>query len=145
VIFPLEGTPVLFGSPPHMHDKPFPVYKAFTDWITDTRALSGLKLVVETLRATGYEQRTIGLVGFKSAGPYASNIFSREQYQFLLKELPAAQFVEATPIVEKIRTIKSLEEIEMLKRSGEISRLKVDAMIRMAKPESRNANSSPKW
>jgi Xaa-Pro aminopeptidase len=134
VIFPLEGTPVLFGSPPHMHDKPFPVYKAFTDWITETRALSGLKPVVETLRAMGYEQRTIGLVGFKSAGPYASNIFSREQYQFLLKELPAAQFVEATPIVEKIRTIKSPEEIEMLKRSGEISRLKVDAMIRMAKP-----------
>ena len=134
VIFPLEGTPVLFGSPPHMHDKPFPVYKAFTDWITDTRALSVLRLVVETLRAMGYEQRTIGLVGFKSAGPYASNIFSREQYQFLLKELPAAQFVEATPIVEKIRTIKSPEEIEMLKRSGEISRLKVDAMIRMAKP-----------
>ena len=134
VIFPLEGTPVLFGSPPHMHDKPFPVYKAFTDWITDTRALSGLKPVVETFRAMGCEQRTIGLVGFKSAGPYASNIFSREQYQFLLKELPAAQFVEATPIVEKIRTIKSLEEIEMLKRSGEISRLKVDAMIRMAKP-----------
>jgi Xaa-Pro aminopeptidase len=134
VIFPLEGTPVLFGSPPHMHDKPFPVYKAFTDWITETRALSGLKPVVESLRAMGYEQRTIGLVGFKSAGPYASNTFSREQYQFLLKELPAAQFIEATPIVEKIRTIKSPEEIEMLKKSGEISRLKIDAMIRMAKP-----------
>ena len=30
--------------------------------------------------------------------------------------------------------IKSLEEIEMLKKSGEISRLKIDAMINMAVP-----------
>ena len=134
VIFPLEGTPVVFASPPHMHDKPFPVYKAFSDWITETRPLSGLKPVVESLKAMGYEQGNIGLVGFKGAGPYASNTISREQYQFLLKELPTAHFIEATPILEKIRTIKSLEEIEMLKKSGEISRLKIDAMIRMARP-----------
>lgn len=133
VIFPLEGTPVLFGSPPHMYGKPFPVYRAFTDWITETRPLGGLKPIVESLKAMGYEQGNIGLVGFKGAGPYASNTISREQYQFLLKELPKANFIEATAILEKIRIIKSLEEIEMLKKSGELSRLKVDAMINMAR------------
>jgi hypothetical protein len=76
VIFPLEGTPVVFASPPHMHDKPLPVYKAFSEWITETRPLSGLKPVVESLKAMGYEQANIGLVGFKGAGPYASNISS---------------------------------------------------------------------
>jgi Xaa-Pro aminopeptidase len=132
-IFPLEGTPVVFASPPHMHDKPFPVYRAFTEWITETRPLTGLKAVVESLKAMGFEKANIGLVGFK--GAYASNTISREQYQFLLHELPNANFTEATHILEKQRMIKSLEEIEMLKKSGEISLLKIEAMIKMAVPE----------
>jgi Xaa-Pro aminopeptidase len=132
VIFPLEGTPIVFASPPHMHDKPFPVYKAFNDWITETRSLSSLKPVVDSLKAMGYEQGNIGLVGYK--GGYVSNTISWEQYQFLLKELPKAKFIEATSILETIRTIKSLEEIEMLKKSGEIARLKIDTMINMAVP-----------
>jgi Xaa-Pro aminopeptidase len=134
VIFPLEGTPVAFASPPHMHDKPFSVYKAFNDWVTETRPLAGLKPIIQTLKDMGYERSTIGLVGFKSAGPYASNTISREQYQLLKEELPRVSFIEATAILDKIRTIKSLEEIEMLKKSGEISRLKIEAMVRMAQP-----------
>ena len=131
-IFPMEGTPIVFASPPHMHEKPFPVYKAFNNWINETRPMTGLKPVVESLKAMGYEQGNIGLVGFK--GAYANNTISREEYQYLLKELPKANFIEATPILEKIRMIKSLEEIEMLKKSGQISRLKIDAMINMAVP-----------
>ena len=63
-IFPMEGIPIVFASPPHMHDKPFPVYKAFNNWITETRPMTGLKPVVESLKAMGYEQGNIGLVGF---------------------------------------------------------------------------------
>lgn len=134
VIFPLEGTPLVFATPPHMHDKPFPVYRAFNDWITETRPLAGLRPIIKSLKDMGYENGNIGLAGFKSAGPYASNTISREQYQLLLAELPRATFIEATGSLDKIRTIKSLEEIAMLKKSGEISRLKIDAMIRMARP-----------
>ena len=86
VIFPLEGTPVVFASPPHMHDKPFPVYKAFNDWITETRPMTGLKPVVESLKAMGYEQGNIGLVSFK--GGFKSNTISRQEYQFLLRNCP---------------------------------------------------------
>ena len=134
VVFPLEGTPVAFASPPHMHDKPFPVYRAFNDWITETRSLGGLKPIIEALKAAGCEKGTIGLVGFQGAGPYASNLFSREQVELLTTELPRARFVEATPLLERLRTIKGPEEIAMLKRSGEISRRKIEAMIRMARP-----------
>jgi Xaa-Pro aminopeptidase len=134
-IFPEEGTPVVFASPPHMHDKPFPVYKAFNNWITETRPMTGWKPVIETLKAIGYEQANIGLVGFK--GGYANNTISREEYQLLLRGLPKAVFTEATPLVEKARMIKSLEEIEMLKKSGEISRLKLEVMTRMAVPGTR--------
>lgn len=131
-IFPEEGVPVVFASPPHMHDKPFPVYRAFNDWVAETRPMTGLKPVIESLKAMGYEQGNIGLVGFK--GGYANNTISREEYQLLLKGLPKAVFTEATPLVEKARMIKSPEEIDMLKRSGEISRLKIEAMARMAVP-----------
>lgn len=134
LVFPFEGTPVAFASPPHMHDKPFPLYRAFNDWITETRPLGGMAPIVEALRAAGGEKGAIGLVGFQGAGPYASNLFSREQIQFLERELPRARFVEATPLLERLRTIKSPEEIALLKRSGELSRLKIDAMIRMARP-----------
>ena len=132
VIFPIEGTPVVFASPPHMHDKPFPVYKAFNNWITDTRAMSGLKAVVETLKDMGYERGNIGLVSFK--GAFKSYTISNQEYQFLLKELPETTFIEATPILDRIRMIKSPEEIAMLKKSGEIARLKIDSMIKMAVP-----------
>ena len=131
-VFPLEGIPIVFASPRHMHDKPFPLYQAFNNWITQTRPLSTLEPVIESIKAMGYEQGNIGLVGFR--GAYASNTISRDEYQFLLKELPKANFIEATPILEKIRMIKSLEEIEMLKKSGEISRMKIDAMIKTAVP-----------
>lgn len=132
VIFPLEGTPIIFASPPHMHDKPFPVYKAFNDWVTETRSLIGLKPVVESLKAMGYEEANIGLVGFK--GAFKSGTISYQEYQFLLAQLPKANFTEATSILEKIRMIKSLEEIEMLKKSGEIARQKIDSMINIAVP-----------
>ena len=132
VIFPLEHAPVVFGTPPHMHDKPFPVYKAFNSWVTETHSMSGLKPAVETLKAMGYEQSNIGLVSFK--GAFKSHTVSYQEYQFLLNELPKVNFIDATPLLDTLRMIKSLEEIEMLKKSGELSRLKVEAMISMARP-----------
>jgi Xaa-Pro aminopeptidase len=134
-IFPLEGEPMFFGTPHHMHDYPFPVYKAFSSWISETRplrSLIGSKVIIDSLKSKGYEQANIGLVSFK--GAYKSNTISYPEYQYLLKELPRATFIDATAIFEKLRLIKSPEEIEMLKKSGEISRLKVESMIRMAKP-----------
>ena len=132
VIFPLEGDPVVFVSMPHMHDKPFPVYRAFNDWVTDTRPNAGLRPVVETLKTMGFEKGNIGLVGFR--GAFRTNTILRQDYEFLSEELPEARFIEATHIIDRPRMIKSSEEIEMLKKSGEISRLKIDAMIKMAVP-----------
>lgn len=135
VIFPLWGNPLVFAAAPHFHDDPFPLYKAYNNWISETRAFTGLKPVVESLKAMGYERGNIGLVGFK--GAFNSSTISYQEYQFLLEELPKARFSEATPILERIRMTKAQEEIEMLKRSGEISRLKIDTMIKMAVPEMR--------
>ena len=72
----------------------------------------------------------MGLVSFK--GAFKSHTISYQEHEFLLAELPRVKFVDATPLLDSLRLIKSPEEIEMLKRSGEISRLKVEAMIHMA-------------
>jgi Xaa-Pro aminopeptidase len=132
VIFPLQGAPVVFGTPPHMHDKPFPVYKAFNDWVSETQSMSGLQAVLDALKAMGYEQKNIGLVSFK--GAWKSGTISYQEYQTLISQLPKAHFVEATALLDRVRLIKSKEEIEMLKRSGEIAKQKVEAMINMARP-----------
>ena len=67
VIFLLESAPIVFGTPPHMHDKPFPVYKSFNSWVSDTRSMSGLKPVIESLKDIGHEHANIGLVSFKGS------------------------------------------------------------------------------
>jgi len=131
VIFPLEQAPVVFGTPPHMHDKPFPVYKAFNDWVSDTRSMSGLTAVVEELKSMGYEKANLGLVSFK--GAFKSHTISYQEHEFLLAELPKVKFVDATPLLDSLRLIKSPEEIEMLKKSGEISRLKIERLIELAR------------
>jgi Xaa-Pro aminopeptidase len=132
VIFPLEGTPVVFGTPPHMHDKPFPVYKAFNDWVPETRSMSGYKAVVDSLKDMGYGKGNIGLVSFK--GSFKSGTISYQEYQSVVSQLPEARFVDATALLDRVRLIKSMEEIGMLKKSGEIARAKVETMIKMAKP-----------
>lgn len=131
-IFPLEQAPVVFATPPHMYDRPFPVYKAFNNWVSETRSMSGLKPVVEEMKSMGYEQANIGLVSFK--GAFKSHTVSYQEYQFLVSELPKVKFIDATPLLDTVRMIKSEEEIEMLKRSGAISLMKVETMINMAKP-----------
>ena len=83
-IFPMEGKPIVFATPPHMHDKPFPVYTAFNDWIEETGALTGLKPVVETLKELGFERSNIGLVGFK--GAFRSSTIAYEEYDFLIRD-----------------------------------------------------------
>jgi Xaa-Pro aminopeptidase len=84
------------------------------------------------LRELGYEKANIGLVGF--SGAFRSYTISYQEYNLLKKELPYANLIEATPLLEQVRMIKSPEEIDMLKKSGKIARLKIDAMLEFCKP-----------
>jgi Xaa-Pro aminopeptidase len=118
-----------------MHDRPFPVYRAFNDWIAETRPFTGLQAVAEALKAIGCARARIGLVGFK-AGPAASKtgIVSYEEHAAILSALPDARISDETALVDELRMVKSAEEISMLKRSGEISAQKMEAMALMARP-----------
>ena len=131
-IFPLKGRPIVFAAPPHIHSYPYPVYQSFQNWIEETKEMSGLYPVIEALRERGFERANIGLVGF--GGAFRSYTIPYQEYNLLSKELPHANLIEATPLLEQVRMIKSLEEIEMLKKSGQIARMKIDAMIASCKP-----------
>jgi Xaa-Pro aminopeptidase len=131
-IFPLQGKPIVFAAPPHIHTYPFPVYQLFQNWIDETREMSGFYPVIENLRERGYERANIGIVGF--SGAFRSYTIPYQEYNLLKKELPHANVVEATPLLEQVRMIKSPEEIDMLKKSGKLARKKIDAMIESCKP-----------
>lgn len=130
-LFPLEGKPIVFAGSTHLQAYPYPVYRSFQNWVDETRPLSGFTSIIDTLKERGYERANIGLVGF--SGAFRSYIIPYQQYNLLREELPRATFIEATPLLEKVRMIKSPEEIEMLKKSGQIARLKIDAMIEAVK------------
>ena len=130
-IFPLGGKPIVFAGSPHIQAYPYPIYQSFQNWIDETRPLSGFSNIIECLRERGYEKANIGLVNY--SGAFRAYIIPYQEYNFLAKELPHANLIEATPLLEKVRMIKSQEEIGMLKKSGKIARLKIDALIKSSK------------
>ncbi len=130
-IFPLKGNPIVFAGSPHIQAYPYPIYQSYQDWIDETRPLSGISNIIECLRERGFEKANIGLVNY--SGAFRAYIIPYQEYNFLAKELPHANLIEATPLLEKVRMIKSQEEIEMLKKSGKIARLKVDSLIKSSR------------
>lgn len=131
-IFPLEGEPIVFATPPHMHDRPYPFYRSFQRWIRDTRSCgSGIEPVIVELRKLGFEKAKIGWVGFMV--PLMESIPYR-QFTTLTQELNRAIIVDATPLIDKVRAIKSEEEIGFLEKAGSIARKKLDVMIEFARP-----------
>ena len=130
-IFPLEGEPIVFAAAPHMVDRPYPVYKSYQHWIRETRAFSGIEPAIKVLRELGYERANIGWVAFigfwSEATPY-------RQYSMLMRELDHATLINATPLLDKVRVIKSAEEIQFMEKAGSIARKKIDIMIKSARP-----------
>jgi Xaa-Pro aminopeptidase len=131
VIFPLVGEPIVFAGPPHMNI-PFNVYHSTQNWVNDIRPNTGIGPVVEALKELGYEKATIGLVAFGHT--LTASSLNHTEYCHLVESLPGARFVEATPLINHLRLVKSGEEIRMLERAGEIARLTVEAMIEGARP-----------
>ena len=130
-IFPLEGEPVIFNAPPHMNT-PFSPYLSTQDWVTDIRPFTGMPTVVDTLVQMGHASGKIGIVGYGSV--LAMHSVTHKDYSQLMELMPKATLINATPLIEEIRLIKSPEEIRMLEKAGKIARKTVDTMIETAKP-----------
>lgn len=130
-IFPVEGEPVVFCNPPHMNI-PVSAYRHTQEWVSDIRANVGVPAVAETLREMGYEKARIGVVSFGSV--LAGHTLPYAGHTRMMGLLPQAEFVEATPLLDEMRLIKSPEEIHMLEIAGGIARKTIEALIQSARP-----------
>ena len=106
VVFPLEDEPILLVN---------------GIWhLPNAREMSAIKdvrwggprmaeVAAECIRETGNESARIGLVGVDS---WRQVTMPYTHYEKLRSELPQAEFIEATELLESVRSIRSDEEIE---------------------------------
>ena len=131
VIFPLKEEPTAITFTSNM----LPWLKIVQDWVTDIRVVqttwSGA--MAGRLKELGLEKGNIGVVGLGGI-LIRDGVIPYETYAQLLKELPQANFVNVTPMMEELRLIKSPEEIQWMEKSGEIGDLMLDAMVKTAEP-----------
>ncbi len=130
-VFPLEGEPVVFSSPPHMN-VPYSIYRSLQDWVQDIRPNAGVGSVADYLKQKGLARRRLGVVAYGT--PNTTHTLPYHDYVRLTKVLPDALFSDETPLIEEMRLVKSPEEIGFLEKASQIARKKIDAMIEAARP-----------
>jgi Xaa-Pro aminopeptidase len=131
-LFPLEGEPVVWNAPPHMN-RPTSMYLSLQEWIEDIRDRGGMAPIAAELRARGLRSSRVGLVGFSHTLQRTTSFLS-EDTAALERLLPEVTWVDATPLVQEMRLVKSEEEIGMLREAGKIARKVVDTLIETAAP-----------
>ncbi len=136
-LFPLSGDPVVWNAPSHMN-RPTSIYESIQEWVHDIRDRGGMGVIAAELRERGLAGSKIGLVGFSNAIQTTST-FLHEDILALERLLPAATLIDATPMVQEMRIVKSEAEIEMLRGAGRIARKVVDTLIETARPGTTDA------
>ncbi len=131
-VFPVEGAPVVWAQSAFQHIQSGSTYLYNQDWVGDIRPSVGPAPVVDFLKEQGYEHATIGLVGMRSA--MNIDIIPVSTHSYICQELPGAEIVDATELIEYLRMIKSPEEIGMLEKAGELARKMIDTLVRSAEP-----------
>jgi Xaa-Pro dipeptidase len=131
VIFPLTGDPTCFTW------GPWTMWGCWLaqDWVTDIRPRvpTWAGATAARIKELGFERGNIGVVGLPGLYHQDGWIFYGT-YTGLLHELPEANFVNASPLLEEIRMIKSTEEIQFLEKASELGDLMWETMVRTAKP-----------
>lgn len=136
-LFPLVGDPIVWNAPCHMN-RPTSIYESIQEWVHDIRDRGGMGAIVAELRERGLSESKLGLVGFSNAVQTTST-FLHDDILMLERLLPAATLIDATPIVQEMRIVKSEAEIEMLRGAGRIARKTIDTLIETARPGTADA------
>ena len=135
-VFPLEGEPVVFTGPPHMH-APYSIYRSLQDWVQDFRPNTGGGAIIDHLKQKGLDRGRIGIVAYGTSN--TAHTLPYNSYVALTQGLPNASLSDETVMINEMRMIKSPEEISFLEKAGQIARKKVDAMIEATTPGSTEA------
>jgi Xaa-Pro aminopeptidase len=126
VVFPRVGEPTVFYGAPHMH-LPGPWRQVPGHWVEDVRPMNGVQAVLDVLAEHGLRDARLGYVGYRDMLIPDTHIpaFFLDQ---LRGGLPRATLVDATPLLDEMRTVKSEEEIGFLRRAGEIARKRIERL-----------------
>jgi len=113
LVLPLDGDPVLIlCTLGHLH------YARASSWIKDVRNGGEIeKMVLEVgrvVKTLGLGNDRIGIAGLSRTMPH-------NDFQLLTKELPGAQFRDATKLFEEIRMVKSPEEVAFIQQTTDIA------------------------
>ena len=131
-VFPMNGEPVVWADMPHQHI-PSSRYCFTQNWVQDIRPDMGPPAVLAYLKEKGYDRKAIGLVGANAAFG-VGDIIPYGTVNFFQKELPNARLVDGTPLVNRVRMVKSPEEITMLEAAGKLAHKVIETCIDSAEP-----------
>lgn len=130
VVFPLEGEITAIATSAHAR------WPHVQEWTTDIREADRRygTIVGERLKELKAERGKIGIAGLGEGTRTPEGTMSHGFWRQLQAVAPNATYVDATPILRKIRMVKSPEEIEVLRKSTQIIEKGVQAKIATARP-----------
>ena len=108
----------------HLSDIPASVVLDAQEWVTDLRSGRNPSPVVDRLKELKLEEGTVGF-----AGP-----FPQQAFGFVKKALPSLNLIDASDILNNVRTIKSAEELDLIDRANQVFNAAIEAIHAKGKP-----------
>lgn len=133
-IFPAAGEVTAITSP----DVDRSIWLERADWVTDIRAIGSgwgyVQMAIERLKELGLTRARIGLPGLAGNTRYPEGVFSHGMYELLRNALPDAELVNANPLLERARFVKSDEEIAFVQRAVGLAERALEVFAAEARP-----------
>jgi Xaa-Pro aminopeptidase len=133
MLFPLEGDPTIILWSGAMWSF-VEAWKSYSSWVSDYRAREDgtySKALVRILKEKGLSASRIGVCGLLQQD---SIMFPSGIATALRAELPAAQLVDASGLIEDIRLVKSAEEIALMEKATQIGEAALATVAEVARP-----------
>jgi Xaa-Pro dipeptidase len=111
-------------------------WRSVQEWIADVRDGRNEwgSNVVERLGEIGFRRGRIGLSGLDGQTRTPDGVVPHRMMQRLASAFPEAELIDATGLIQELRSVKSAEEIAVLERAALITDKMVATMIDLARP-----------
>lgn len=108
-------------------------WKRAQNWVGDVRDCRNrwAELIIERLGELGFKKGRIGIGGLKGLVRAPDGLIPYTTIERVKAAFPAAEFVDATALMQDCRAIKSTEEIRIMRRSLQI----IEAMVEACRTE----------
>jgi Xaa-Pro dipeptidase len=134
VVFPGDGEVMAIVSPDQSPD----YLRALQDWVIDIRPIAPswayAPPLIDRLRELGAAGARIGVIGLQGNTRFWEGNVAHGVIVALERELPRAELVNATPVLEEARFVKSDEEVACLERATLLAEGALEVLECEAKP-----------